>query len=709
MDRFISFACSDAGIRYLSGMLAYDEKMAFGRLVPRYINVNGQILPEMHLSDALFSAPDENVFSLTVNGKRLDCGWEIVQTAANEERAYVSLRHTCEPIEVIVETRADGKNWLSRELTIKNVGETMLAVDAVQPLRGKLWRHCFANGILSYRPEECGASLDSIYEVGYAKQCKWGLEGDYAFHPLKEALSYNGGLNGRSGWSRPAFVLRDNLNGQQFCCEFGYSGNWEMVLHPTVNAEKAAVSFEIGIVAPEGEYVRVLQPSESVRTPAVHFTLCAEGTQALTQSRHRFVREEIMPETDPIGQCRIEANHRGYLCDRENEDGIIQDMDVAAQAGVELYVIDAGWYGKEPNIWFNNVGDWHAGKWLPNDLFPLIEHAKKLGMKFGLWMEIEAAGPNSEIRKEHPEYFLKRNGEPCADGRALDLSNPNTVHWVESQIRDVLNRYHLDMFRIDHNHYLMEGGNRQIGGVTENLTWRYYENLYAMFERLLHDFPEVSFQNCAAGGGRLDLGILRFFHHTEISDWARPPRSIRLFNGVLAQLPPEIQLRICGTEVCEHVQDSDMISQLHSIVQGRIVFRGIAPTEQDLTPDLIRTIRSRTELYRNRLRPILTGRCVVYQHERPKGVLSPTPFSANEFALPDKSKAFAVIHRLSATVEDQYRVCFSGLCPHWKYLVQCDRSGQTFPISGLELMQNGLVLGLEHCLSSELVYAEVIR
>ena len=62
----------------------------------------------------------------------------------------------------------------------------------------------------------------------------------------------------------------------------------------------------------------------------------------------------------------IEANHRGYLCDRENVADIIKDVDVAAAVGAEMYVIDAGWYGKEPNQWWNNVGDWHDGPWMKN-------------------------------------------------------------------------------------------------------------------------------------------------------------------------------------------------------------------------------------------------------------------------------------------------------------------------------------------------------
>ncbi len=704
-DTYISFVKTQTGsLRIISGLMTYDEKPVGGRLVGRYRNACGQILPEMHLPDALFSGEDENVFSLTVQGKALSDGWRVEDVSLREDSACVSLLHKECPVGVKVITRADGKGWLTRELKIQNLGDAYLPVEAVMPLCGKLWRHRFENGILSYLPEECGTDCTHVFSVGYSPLCSWGKEGDFGFHPLGgEGVIYNGGMNGRSGWSRPAFVLRDNLNGQLFCCELAYSGNWEMRLQPACTPDAAHVRYQIGVIAPEGECVRVLAPREEVTTPAVHFTLCADGAQALIHSRHRFVRERIMPPHDPIGKCLIEANHRGYLCDRESEEGIKRDISVAAKAGAELYVVDAGWYGKEPNIWFQNAGDWFAGSWLPNDLYPIIDHAKSLGMKFGLWMEIEAAGANSGLRRTHPEFFLKRYGKEVVDGRALDLSNPDVVRWVEEQIRDVISRYGLDMFRIDHNHYLCEGGTREVGGYVENLTWRYFDNLYAMLARLNRQFPEVSFQNCAAGGGRLDLGILRFFHHTECSDWARPPRSLRIFNGMLAQLPPEIQLRICGTEVCEHVQSGDMISQLHGILQGRMIFRGISPTVEELATPLLRTIQKRLRLYKRELRPILTGNCKVYRHDTQNGVLDPSPWSANEFALPDGSRAFAVVHKLSAFGETEYLLRFSGVRTDRSYTVFCDRSGSRFVMSGRELRQRGILLRLDHCLDSELV------
>ena len=122
-----------------------------------------------------------------------------------------------------------------------------------------------------------------------------------------------------------------------------------------------------------------------------------------------------------------------------------------------MYVIDAGWYGNEPNLWWHNTGDWHAGAWLPNGLEPVVEHAHKRGMRFGLWVEIESMGTNSTLRKTHPEWAVLRHGTPAADGRVLDLAIPEVAAWVESEIARLIEQYGLDMFRLDHNHNIGAG------------------------------------------------------------------------------------------------------------------------------------------------------------------------------------------------------------------------------------------------------------
>lgn len=707
----------EAGLRVISGMTAYDEKLINGRLIVRYCNPCGQVMPEMHLPDSNFNMDIESTFGIVVHGQPISSGWQLEVVDCNPDEANIMLVHKKIPLRVCVKTSADGSGWITRQLVIENTGDTYLPLDSVMPLKGRIWRHCFGSTvenqdppILQYSPNESGLHYDSLYEIGYSPTSQWGQEGDFGFHPLsKDGVVYDAGMKGRSGWSRPAFVLRDNMNGQLFCCEFAYSGNWEMQIKPVLMPTQTGLQYGIGIKASGGEYVRVLSPGEKVETPEVHFTLCADGMQQLIHARHRFIREKIMPKRDPIGSCLIEANHRGYLCDRENEEDIIKDVSVAAEVGVELYVIDAGWFGPDPNVWYDNVGDWHAGSWFPKDLHPIIDHVKKLGMKFGLWMEIEAAGKNSKLRKEHPEFLMRRYGEEWCNGRALDLSKESVIKWIEQQIVDVITRYNLDMFRIDHNHWIYEGGTSEVAGYTENVMWRYVENLYKMFDRLNKRFPTVSFQNCAAGGGRLDLGILRYFHHTEATDWMRPPRSVRIFNGITTQLPPEIQLRAMGTEVCEHVQDSDLLSQLHNVMQSRMIIRGIAPNKEELAEPLKKVLQEKLELYKTHIRPILTGKCKVFQHAKQNGIFDPTPWSANEFALADGSAVFAVVQRLTKTDEDTFVLRPQGVSRGKMYQVAMDRCEECYVMSGVELAQTGIAVNIDTTLGSELLMINEIK
>ncbi|HOM56709.1 MAG TPA: alpha-galactosidase, partial [Candidatus Latescibacteria bacterium] len=289
-------------------------------------------------------------------------------------------------------------------------------------------------------------------------------------------------------------------------------------------------------------------------TPAVHAALFHADTDDIVQVTHEHVRHVVMPAQIPGREVEIEANHRGYLCDRENVPDILKDVDVAAAIGTEMYVIDAGWYGNEPNQWGNNVGDWHDGPWMKEGggLKAVADYVHEKGLKFGLWVEIEAAGANSTLKKEHPDWLMTRDGEPVAGGRALDLTKPEVAEFVENEIARLIHTYDLDMFRIDHNHCIQPAGNRRFQGFTEDLIWRYYDVLYGIFDRLRARFPNVVFQNCAGGGGRLDWGTLARFHNTELSDWMRMPRGLKILNGVTMSLPPEILLRTFGTEVGEH-------------------------------------------------------------------------------------------------------------------------------------------------------------
>ena len=309
----------------------------------------------------------------------------------------------------------------------------------------------------------------------------------------------------------------------------GWSGNWTYQVSGQQNSEtdRATFLFRMGPSTVDPA-LRVLAPGEAVETPRTH-VLCMRGDlDSVIQALHEHVRREVLPPAIPGRDMLVEANHRGYIVDHESEEGIDREIDLAADAGAEMFVIDAGWYGPEPNHWDANVGDWYAGAWLPHDLNPIREHARQKGLLFGLWVEIESIGSASKLRQQHPDWVLTRDGKPVAGGRQLDVSNPAVAAWMESEISRIIKKYDLDLFRIDYNTTAEEGGNRLRDGFVENTQWRHVEALYAMFDRLHKQFPHVIFQNCAGGGGRLDLGIMGRFQNTELSDWMRAPRGLKI-------------------------------------------------------------------------------------------------------------------------------------------------------------------------------------
>jgi alpha-galactosidase len=711
--------------RYVTGRIIYDEALCDGHLVGRYWSPCGQIWPEMHLPPARLEAALRqgplDAFRLAIEGELLLDGWNWVGGAeqadesglrnagAAARQAVVTLRHTRRPIEVRVCTRLDGSDWLVRWLEITNLGQQATAISAVAPMAGRLWAHRY--------DEHLTESEASPFALAYNHQITWGHEGDLWYEPVRPGtITFDGGRNGKSGWSRPTFWARDLANGQTFVAEMAWSGNWQFEINCRLdeNSREGALYFALGLAPapaePSGtkqEMLRVLAPGERVRTPAVHMGFFQCDVDRIVQSLHRHVRHTVMPQAPAGHDIEIEANHRGYLCDRENELNLKRDVDVAASIGAEMYVIDAGWFGREPNQWGRNVGDWHAGPWLPNGLEPVVEYAHAKGMRFGLWVEAEAAGENSALREEHPEWLVKRHGQLVANGRALDLSKPEVAAWVEGEIERLIRQYKLDMFRLDHNHGMGQGGTREHQGFIENTLWLYYEALYGIFDHLRVRFPSVVFQNCAGGGGRLDLGILQRFHSTELSDWMRQPRAMALFNGLTMALPPEIGLRTFGTETGEHVLDADVDTQLRYALLCRPIFRGIAPSMEELSAWLRERILYHLDLYKRFLRPLLRD-CLVYHHTPWLPVNKPTLWCVLEYGSPNRERAVVALFRLCAGEQTTYHVFPKGLDRGQRYRVHSANSGQVMEIAGWDAINAGLRVELDNAFSSELLLFEQV-
>jgi alpha-galactosidase len=717
-------------VRYVSGRLLFDEILVDGRLVTRYWNPHGQVWPEMHYPQKNIWQPDEpaDVFRLSINQQNLTGGytWESAEITRDTSHyrprrdgkgkalpvvhGVVTLNHEQAGVTVKVHTRLDGSPFVIRWLEITNRNEKAVGITSVAPFSGMLWKHRYE--------EHLPDGATSPFELAYTHQFENLHEGDFWFEPIPDGgKTVNGNKRGRSGHGRPAFWARNRCNGQTFVCELAWGGNYEFELDCCLQTTYSRVMpaerygklfFRMGLSGYD-DVLRVLDAGETITTPAVHLALFQDDTDAIVQATHEHVRQVVLPEPVPGRAVEIEANHRGYLCDRENVPDIIKDIDVAASLGVQMYVIDAGWYGNEPNQWGRNVGDWFEGAWMKpgGGLKAIADHAHKRGMTFGLWVEIEAAGSSSTLKKEHPDWLFRRDGEPISNGRPLDLTQPAVIEFAEYTISGLIQRLKLDMYRIDNNHNLAPSGNRVYQGFTEDLTWRYYDNFNAMFDRLRKKFPKVVFQNCSSGGGRLDWGTMARFHNVETSDWMRLHRGVKILNGVTMSLPPEILLRTFGTEVPEHALDGDVDAQLR-LCTCRPIFRGIAPSLEELTPYLRRRVEHYLGLYKSILRPVMVGG-KVFHHTPFLPLTEKTPWCVLEYAQADRSASIAILFKTADSGSPEFLFKPRGLDISREYDVTFDNRGQTLRISGKELMNTGLAVRLETPLSSELLLLQTVK
>jgi alpha-galactosidase len=706
------------GVRFSSGLTVCDEELRNGRWVNRYWGSNGQIVPDIHLEGEReqIDALPIDAFKLEIEGQELSGTWKWIgadqSDAHNPDGLLVTvvLESSVRPIRVKIHTLLSGGPVMVRWLEVINTGQHATAISNVSPWAGQLWH-------TPNFSERLATDSEDVYDIGHAQYEKWGYEGAWRFDPVINETKIISGDRGKSGWGHPTFFARNNATGEWFVASLGWSGNWK--IRVTSKVEKSPVNRTGGGDKENGEArlffdmgpasvdpaMRELDPGETVRTPETHILCMKSDLDHVTQALVDHVRHDVLPRPPSDNVFDVEANHRGYIVDHETEGGIDREIDMAADIGAETFVIDAGWYGQEPNLWYQNTGDWYAGAWLPNDIQPIREYARKKGMRFGLWVEIEAAGAASKLRKKHPEWLLTRDGKPFANERHLDVGNPVVAKWMESEIARIIRKYDLDVFRIDYNMSVEEDGNQVRSGFVENSSWRHVENLYAIFDHLRQEFPKVIFQNCAGGGGRLDWGILRRFDNTELSDWMRGPRGVKILNGMTWLLPPEILLRTFGTEVPDLATDGDIDFQLRQVQMSLPIFRGISPSLAEENPLLRDKLRAGVDLYKRQVRPIMRD-SLVYHHTPLTPFISQSPWLVLEYASRDKRRAVATLFRTSSLEDPVYHFVPRGLDLAGNYKVSFQNRGETVERSGYQLMQDGISVRLEAVGTSEMLLFE---
>ena len=266
----------------------------------------------------------------------------------------------------------------------------------------------------------------------------------------------------------------------------------------------------------------LLEPGESFTAPEVLLCCSAGGLGDLSRHYHTFLRRNICRSPFRYARRPVLINNWEATYFTFTTDTICRIAEKAASLGVEMMVLDDGWFGKRDDD-NSGLGDWFVNeKKLPGGLRPLIERVNALGMKFGLWVEPEMVSEDSDLYRAHPDWALTLPGRDPAMGRnqlVLDMSRPEVVDYLTDRLGTLLAENHIEYIKWDMNRNMSDVYSRALPPERQGEAGhRYMLGVYRLLDRLTTRFPDVLFEGCAGGGGRFDAGMLCYFPQIWCSD-----------------------------------------------------------------------------------------------------------------------------------------------------------------------------------------------
>lgn len=265
-----------------------------------------------------------------------------------------------------------------------------------------------------------------------------------------------------------------------------------------------------------------LKPSEVFDTPEVIMSYSSNGMEKLSHNFHKVIREHVCRGKYKLAERPVLINNWEATYFDFNEEKILKIAEQAAALGVDMLVLDDGWFGKRDDD-CSGLGDWFVNeKKLCGGLGSLAEKIKKMGMKFGLWFEPEMVSEDSELYRSHPDWAIKipsRNPVRSRYQLVLDMINPEVRDYLFGAISDILKNADISYVKWDMNRSICDLYTPCLSADDQGeISHRYVLGLYELLERLTSEFPDVLFEGCSGGGGRFDAGMLYYCPQIWCSD-----------------------------------------------------------------------------------------------------------------------------------------------------------------------------------------------
>lgn len=265
-----------------------------------------------------------------------------------------------------------------------------------------------------------------------------------------------------------------------------------------------------------------LEPCEEFQTPECVLAYSPDGIGALSRLYHRIYRERLCKSKFALKARPVLVNSWEAFFFDFTEEKLVQLARESKELGIELMVLDDGWFGKRNND-RTSLGDWMPNpQKLPGGVAGLAEQIDQMGMQFGIWVEPEMISPDSDLFRMHPEWRLHvpgRAGHQSRNQYVLDLSRREICDWLVDTVSSVLESGKVSYVKWDMNRQLSEVGSAAFPADRQGEIYhRYVLGLYNCMERLTGKFPDVLFEGCEGGGGRFDPGILHYMPQIWASD-----------------------------------------------------------------------------------------------------------------------------------------------------------------------------------------------
>ncbi len=406
----------------------------------------------------------------------------------------IALKDIRDPIEVTLHYRVYPEYGIvRRSATVRNATAHPFVIESAQ---SAAW----------YMPAGTG------YQLSYLNG-RWAAETQLVHEPIHEGMKVIESRKGHTSHGfNPWFAVdqgdASEESGRVWFGALGWSGNWRITVEQTpyrqVRVTGGFNSFD---------FAYPLKPGEALETPEFYGGFSAGGFGGASRLLHRFERERILPggaaaRLRPVLYNSWEATEFDV-----NEAGQKALAAKAATLGVELFVMDDGWFGARKDD-HAGLGDWVVNpRKFPNGLKPLIDTVKGLGMDFGLWVEPEMVNPDSDLYRAHPDWVMHFDGRPRSELRnqlVLNLARDDVREYIFGVLDKLATDYPIRYFKWDMNRPFSEPGWPEAGPADERKLWVVYvRNLYQIVDRLRAKHPGLEIESCSSGGGRVDLGILQ--------------------------------------------------------------------------------------------------------------------------------------------------------------------------------------------------------